>query len=513
MQMEEEKQTEQKQVHGEHDHPPFWLSLKNILFTTHHTDIGIMYLVFSFFFFYLAGATSLLVRYSLTTEGVIGGEAYSSLFTVHGVAMIFLFIIPAWAGFGNFLLPKFIGAIDMYFPKLNALGFWMLIPAAILILAGMPNVGWTGYTPLSVNEAGYGVDLWIVGLHLLGTSSIIGALNFIVTTVKMRGPGVTYRNMPLFAWANLTTSFLQLLATPVLAMALTLLLIDRNFVTGFFRPELGGDPLLWQHLFWFYSHPAVYIMVLPAMGLISMIIPALARNKIFGYNSIAVSTALIGTLGFGVWAHHMWTTGLSVTARIPFMFMTMAIAVPSGVKVFNWLATLYKGKIKLNTPMLFSLSFVLSFIIQGVEGVFLAVIPLDYALADTYFVVSHLHFVLFGASAQAAFAAMYYYFPYITGRKYNETLGQAHFLITTVGLYSMYTAFMFLGLGGMPRRVFNYLPEFFTLNVISTVGGLIIGLGSLLFLYNMIKSWYDGPRVTNVDDPWELKKYNLKEWP
>ena len=223
MQMEEEKQTEQKQVHGEHDHPPFWLSMKNILFTTHHTDIGIMYLVFSFFFFYLAGATSLLVRYSLTTEGVIGGEAYSSLFTVHGVAMIFLFIIPAWAGFGNFLLPKYIGAKDMYFPKLNALGFWMLIPAAILILAGMPNVGWTGYTPLSVNEAGYGVDLWIVGLHLLGTSSIIGALNFIVTTVKMRGPGVTYRNMPLFAWANLTTSFLQLLATPVLAMALTLL--------------------------------------------------------------------------------------------------------------------------------------------------------------------------------------------------------------------------------------------------------------------------------------------------
>ena len=401
----------------------------------------------------------------------------------------------------------------MYFPILNGLGFWMLPPAGFLIWAGMPNVGWTAYAPLSVFVEGWGMDMTILGLHLLGTSSIIGALNFIVTIMKMRAPSVTYRNMPLIVWTQLTTAFLQALATPVLAMALTLLLLDRNLGTGFFNPALGGDPIMWQHLFWFYSHPAVYIMVLPGMGLVSQILPAMSRREIFGYSSIAVSTALIGFLGFGVWAHHMWTSGLSITARVPFMFMTMAIAIPSGVKIFNWVATLYGGKLKLSTPMLFSLSFILCFIIQGVEGVFLANIPLDYQLQDTYYVVSHLHYVLFGVSAQAVFAGIYYYFPYMTGRKYNEMLGQLHFALTTVGVYILFTAMLFLGLEGMPRRYYQYLPEFFTLNVAASFGAVLIAFGALVFLYNMLTSWYNGPAVENKEDPWKLADYGMKEWP
>ena len=502
-----------KEATAQKEHKNFYSSWKTILTTTHHTDIGVMYLVFSLFFFFMGGFASLLVRYGLTRGGSIAPEAYSSLFTIHGVSMIFLFVIPAWAGFGNYLVPKYIGAKDMYFPKLNALGFWLLPPAGFLIWAGMPNVGWTAYAPLSVYAAGWGMDMTILGLHLLGTSSIIGGLNFIVTIMKMRAPGVTYRNMPLMVWTQLTTSFLQVLATPVLAMALTLLLLDRNLGTGFFNPALGGDPIMWQHLFWFYSHPAVYIMVLPGMGLISQILPSMSRQRIFGYSSIAVSTALIGFLGFGVWAHHMWTTGLSITARVPFMFVTMAIAIPSGVKIFNWIATLYGGKIKLSTPMLFSLSFILSFIIQGVEGVFLANIPLDYQLQDTYYVVSHLHYVLFGVSAQAVFAGIYYYFPYMTGRKYNETLGQLHFALTTVGMYTLFTAMLFLGLAGAPRRYYQYLPEFFNLNVAASFGAILIAFGALVFLYNILSSWYRGPLVENQEDPWKLADYGLKEWP
>jgi heme/copper-type cytochrome/quinol oxidase subunit 1 len=495
------------------EHAPFYSSWKSVLFTTHHTDIGILYLTFAFFFFFLGGASSLIIRYALISEGAISPEAYAGAFTLHGVSMLFLFIIPAWAGFGNWLVPKYIGAKDMYFPKLNALGFWLLPPAGLLIYLGMPNVGWTMYAPLSVYSAGWGMDLTILGLHLIGTSSIIGAINFIVTIMKMKAPSVTYRNMPLMVWTQFTTAFLQVLATPVLAMVLTLLLLDRNLGTGFFRPELGGDPLLWQHLFWFYSHPAVYIFVLPAMGLVSQILPSMSRQKIFGYSSIAVSTALIGFLGFGVWAHHMWVSGISLSARIPFMFMTMAIAVPSGVKIFNWIATMYGGKLRFSTPMLFCLSFILSFIFQGVSGVFLANISLDYNLHETYFVVSHLHYVLFGASAQAAFAGMYYFFPYMTGRKYNETLGMAHFLLTTVGLYTLFTAMLFVGLEGMVRRSYTVLPEYFTLNVAATFGAVLIAVGALIFGYNMLSSWYRGPPVANKEDPWTLSKYGLREWP
>jgi len=508
------KEVRKSEEDGGHKHPPFYASWKKILLTTHHTDIAMMYIVLSFFFFILAGVAALYIRYGLTRENTVGASAFSSLFTVHGLSMIFLWILPIWVGFGNYLVPKYIGAKDLYYPKLNAIGFWLLIPAGALIWLGMPNTGWTAYAPLTIlgPDAGIGVDMLILGLHLIGTSSIIGAFNFIVTIFKMRKPGITFRNMPLFVWANLTTSFLVALATPVLAMALTLLLLDRNFGTGFFNPNLGGDPILWQHLFWFYSHPAVYIMVLPAMGAISMILPSLSRRKIFGYTSIAVSTALIGILGFGVWTHHMFTTNLSLTAKLPFMFMTLVIAIPSGVKVFNWLATLYGGRIKMNTPMLFSLSFILAFIIQGVEGVFLGTIPIDFLLQDTYFVVSHLHFVLFGAATQGVFAAMYYYFPYMTGRKYSEGLGLAHFVITTVGLYMLYTSFLVLGMQGMPRRVFTYLAEYVPMNIIATFGGILLGIGTLLFVYNMLKSWYNGKRVKNEEDPWGLAKYDLKEW-
>jgi len=499
--------------HSQEEHPSLYSSWRRILTSTHHTDIGHLYLVATLFFFFLGGIAALWMRTELTRPtGLITSAAYNSLFTMHGTNMIFLWIIPAFAAFANYFLPKYIGANDMYYPKLNALSFWLLPVSAALMWLGMPNVGWTGYAPLSVFEPSIGIDMWILGLHVIGISSMIGAFNFIVTVVKLRKPGVTYSNMSLFVWSVMSTSFLVIAATPVLSMALALLLLDRNLGTSFFVPEAGGDPILWQHLFWFYSHPAVYIMILPGMGLVSVILANLARKEIYGYKSMAVAMAGIGIVGFGVWAHHMFTTGMSISARLPFMFMTMIVAVPSGIKVFNWLATLYGGSLKLNTPMWFSISFVASFIVAGVTGVFLASIPVDYALQDTYWVVSHLHFMLLASSTQAVFASIYYYYPYLVKRMYNESFGKLHLLLTNVGVYTMLLSMAGLGLSGMPRRVFDYYPEFLPLNIAATVGGFLIGIGSLLFLYNIINSWYNGEQIT-TNDPWDLEKYNMQEFP
>lgn len=488
------------------------ISLKRILTTTHHTDIGILYLTFTLFNFFLAGVAALLVRAELAAPGrtIMGPAIYNKLFTVHGTIMIFLWIIPAFVGFGNWLIPKYIGAHDMYYPKLNALGFWLLVAGSTLIWFGMPNVGWTAYAPLSISEPEVGVDMMILGLHTVGTSSIIGALNFIVTIAKLRKPAITYRNMPLFVWSVLTTSFLVAFGTPVLASALTMLLLDRNLGTTFFLGH-GGDPLLWQHLFWFYSHPAVYIMILPGFGLLSEIIPRLARKTIYGYTSMAFSLAAIGFLGFTVWAHHMFTTGMSIEAKLPFMLMTLVIAVPSGIKVFNWIATLYGGRLKLNTAMWFALSAVATFIIAGITGVYTASIPVDFLLQDTYWVVAHLHFMLFGVSTQAVYAAFYYYFPYMTGKMMSERLGKVHLLLTVVGLWLLYGFQLILGEKGMRRRIYDYPADLMPLNLLATIGGFIVAAGAFVFLVNLMRSWIRGKDAS--PDPWDLAKYGLREFP
>ena len=486
----------------EKERPAFYSSLKGILTTTHHTDIGILYIATSFFFFILGGVAAMLMRTQLTepNNSVVTPATYSSLFTTHGTTMIFFWVIPCFAGFANYLIPKLIGARDMYFPRLNALSYWLFPFAGAFLWIGMPDAGWTGYAPLSVISQGYGIDLWIMSLVLVGTASILGAINFIVTIYKLRAPGVMFRNMSLFVWSMLVTAFLIVGATPVLSAALLMLLFDRNLGTGFFLPKLGGDVLMWQHLFWFFGHPEVYIMVLPGMGLISEIIPRLAHKKIFGYGAIAGSSIMIGVFGFGVWAHHMFTTGLSIAARIPFMLMTLAVAVPSGIKVFNWIGTMWGGRISLKVPMKFAISFIATFFVAGATGVFQASIPVDYLLQDTYWVVGHLHFMLFGASTQAIFAALYFYFPYMTGRLYNEKWGNVHFVLTQIGLYLLFTMMLLLGLQGMPRRWYTFGAEYALPNLFASIGGFMIGAGVLVLIANLIVSWLRGPRVSG--DPW-----------
>ena len=487
--------------------------LKRWLTTTDHKEIGILYIVTSFSFFVLGGVMALVMRTNLAYPGstIVDLGTYNRLFSTHGTAMIFLFIIPVLTGFSNYFVPLLIGAKDMAYPRINALGYWMIPPAGALILIGNAPVGWTGYVPLSIQESA-SVNFWLVGLIMIGTSSIVGSVNFLVTIFKLRAPGVTFKNLSLFVWSVLTTQFMVLMATPVLAAALTMVLADRLLHTCFFSTlaacsgAAAGDPILYQHLFWFYSHPAVYIMILPSMGMISEVIPVMSRKPIFGYKAIAYSTVAIGLLGFTVWVHHMFTTGIDIWVRVPFMIATVTIAVPSGVKVFNWLATMWGGKILLKTPMLFAIGFLSMFVIGGISGGFQASIPVDYQLQDTYFVVAHLHYVLFGGSVLGLFAGTYFWYPRMTGRMYNETWGKIHFVLTLVGLNLVFFTMHFLGLMGMPRRYADYSvllpfqPLLLPLNQLATVGAFILAFGQLPFFYNMIKSRWVGPVVT--DDPW-----------
>src|SRR3989442_12019694 len=501
--------------------------LKRWLTTTDHKEIGILYIVTSFSFFVLGGVMALVMRTNLAYPGstIVDLGTYNRLFSTHGTAMIFLFIIPVLTGFSNYFVPLLIGAPDMAYPRINALGYWMIPPAGTLILLGSAPVGWTGYVPLSLQQgpASFldrishvlqydGINFWLVGLIMIGTSSIVGSVNFLVTIFKLRAPGVTFKNLSLFVWSVLTTQFMVLMATPVLAAALTMVLADRLLHTCFFSTlaacsgAAAGDPILYQHLFWFYSHPAVYIMILPSMGMISEVIPVMSRKPIFGYKAIAYSTVAIGLLGFTVWVHHMFTTGIDISVRIPFMIATVTIAVPSGVKVFNWLATMWGGKILLKTPMLFAIGFLSMFVIGGISGVFQASIPVDYQLQDTYFVVAHLHYVLFGGSVLGLFAGTYFWYPRMTGRMYNETWGKIHFVLTLVGLNLVFFTMHFLGVMGMPRRYADYSvllpfqPLLLPLNQLATVGAFILAFGQLPFLYSMIKSRWVGPVVT--EDPW-----------
>ncbi|MEM1964539.1 MAG: cbb3-type cytochrome c oxidase subunit I [Candidatus Caldarchaeum sp.] len=491
---------------------PWYKNVYKILSTTYHAHIGLMYIAASYVFLVVGGVLALLMRWELATPrgGFVDPNTYASLFTIHGTLMIFFWAMPVFAGFANYLLPKMIGAPDMYYPKLNALSFWLFLSGGILLLSSWANIGWTGYTPLSVVTPNPGIDLWILSLHVAGTSSMVGSLNFIITTWRLRRADIGLWRLPLFVWSIVVTAFIIIFAVPVIAFALTLLLLDRNLGTGFYLPSAGGDTILWQHLFWFFGHPEVYILVLPAMGVVSELIPRLVKKPIVGYRMIALSSVLIAVLGFGVWAHHMFTTGLSPLTLAPFMLMTMSVAIPSGIKVVNWEATLWGGKIRFNTPTLFSLSFVATFIVGGITGVFQASIPVDWHLQDTYWVVGHMHFILFGAISQAAFAATYYYFPYLTKRMYSETLGKIHFATANIGQYLVFMSMMVLGLMGMPRRYYAYVEEFQPLHIIATVGAIIIGMGTAIFLVNILMSWKFGPKAS--EDPWEANKNNMPDF-
>src|SRR2546425_6795333 len=500
------------------------------LTTTNHREIGILYIVTSFSFFVAAGVMAVLMRTSLAypCASIVDLGTYNRLFSTHGTLMIFLFIIPVLTGFSNYFVPLLIGAPDMAYPRINALGYWMIPPAGTLILLGSAPVGWTGYVPLSLQQgpASFldrisqvlqydGINFWLVGLIIIGTSSIIASVNFLVTIFKLRAPGVTFKNLSLFVWSVLTTQFMVLMATPVLASTLTMVLADRLLHTCFFSTFSActsttggalGDPILYQHLFWFYSHPAVYIMILPSMGMISEVIPVMSRKPIFGYKAIAYSTVAIGLLGFTVWVHHMFTTGIDISVRVPFMIATVTIAVPSGVKVFNWLATMWGGKILLKTPMLFAIGFLSMFVIGGGHGGVHGPVPPGAQPPGPDFLLAHLHYVLFGGSVLGLFAGTYFWYPRITGRMYDERLGKIHFWLTLVGLNLVFFTMHFLGLMGMPRRYASYdvllpfQPLLLPLNQLATVGAFILAFGQLPFLYNMIKSRWVGTVVT--EDPW-----------
>jgi cytochrome c oxidase subunit I len=476
-------------------------------FSTDHKVIGIQYLVTSFVFYLIGGVLAELVRTELATPQVdfVSRETYNSLFTIHATIMIFLWIIPTLTGgFGNFLIPLMIGARDMAFPKLNAIAFWMIPPAGILLMCsffvGPASAGWTSYPPLSLTVNKAGEAIWIAGVIILGTSSIMAGLNFVVTILKMRIPSMPIKKMPLFCWAMLATSALQLTATPVLTGAMILLAFDLLVGTAFFNPTGGGDPIVYQHMFWFYSHPAVYIMILPAFGMISEILPVHARKPIFGYLAIAYSSIAISFLGLIVWAHHMFTSGTPDWLRMFFMIATMVIAVPTGIKVFSWVATIWGGKLRLNSAMLFAIGFVSMFVVGGLSGIMVASVPFDIHVHDTYFIVAHLHYVLFGGSVFGIYAGFYHWFPKITGRMLNETWGKVHFALTFVGFNATFLPMHVLGLQGMNRRVAEYDPRFAGLNLFITIGSYLLAVSTVPFVVNAIWSWSKG-KVAG-DNPW-----------
>lgn len=472
-----------------------------------HKIIGVQYMATSLFFFLVGGALAMLIRWELLTPArdlMATGEAYNTLFTMHGSVMIFLWIIPMFAGFGNYLVPLMLGAKDMAFPWLNAFAFWLIPPAGLLLIlgwfAGPPEAGWTSYPPLSTfYTPGDGQTMWALALHLLGISSILGSINFIVTIKNMRPPGMGYFQMPLLVWAILATSIIAVLATPFLAGALTLLILDRVAGTAFFNPSRGGDVLLWQNIFWFYSHPAVYIMVLPGMGILSEVLSVHSRKPVFGYRMIALSSMAIGLVGFTVWAHHMFTS-LQPELRIPFMITSMIIAVPTGIKIFGWIGTIWGGKIRFTGAMLFALGFLSMFVIGGISGVMLGAIPVDLQLHDTYFVVSHFHFVLFGGSVFAIYAGIYHWFPKITGRMLDERLAKWHFALTYLGFFFTFFPQHLAGMMGMPRRVAVYDPDFQAINILISVSSFLLGASVLILLYNMAVSLVRG-RVAGAN-PW-----------
>ena len=481
------------------------------LTTADHKRIGILYLWTALAFFVIGGFLALLIRTQLATpdESFITRDSYNQLFTIHGTTMIFLVVVPILAGLGNFLVPLMIGAADMAFPRLNALSYWLYLMGGIILMGsffaqgGPSSAGWTGYVPLSdTHTPGDGVDLWILALHILTISSLAGAINFVVTIHNMRTRGMTWMRMPLFVWSIVTYAWLLIAVLPALSAGLTLLLLDRQAGTHFFIPDEGGNAVLYQHVFWFFGHPEVYIMILPAMGIISEVIPVFARKPIFGYKAVAFSTAGIAFFSMVVWAHHMFAVGMPWGLNAFFMVTSMAVAVPTGVKIFNWLATLWRGNVSFDTPMLFALGFIGVFTIGGLSGIFLAAFPVDWQVTDTYYVVAHLHYVLFGGSIFGIFAGLYYWWPKFFGRMLNEPLGKLHFWLFLIGMNLTFMPQHLLGLLGMPRRVYTYhhggLWEAY--NLISTIGSYLMGVGVLVFAVNVVLTTRSGRRAGN--DPW-----------
>jgi len=480
------------------------------LVTVDHKRIGILYMATSGVFFVAGGAMALLIRLQLmqANEHLLTRGSYNEVVTMHGTTMVFLVVVPILAGFANFLVPLMIGARDMAFPKLNALSYWLFLFGGVVLLlsffasGGAAQAGWTSYPPLSEQTPGSGQDLWILALHILSISSLIGAINFIVTIHNMRTAGMSWTRMPLFVWAVETYAILLVLVLPTLSAGLTMLLLDRQAGTHFFVPDEGGNVVLWQHVFWFFGHPEVYIMVLPAFGMISEIIPVFARKPIFGYKAVAFSTIGIAFYSMLVWAHHMFTVGMPDVLNGFFMISSMIIAVPTGVKILNWLATLWRGNLHFDTPMLFALGFVSVFTIGGLSGIFLAAFPIDWQVQDTYYVVAHFHYVLFGGSVLAILAGFSYWWPKFFGRMLNETIGKWSFWFIFIGFNVTFFPQHLIGLLGMPRRVFTYtdtgLVEGY--NLTSTIGSWVMGVGFLLFFWNVLRTRKRGAVAGN--DPW-----------
>ena len=489
-----------------------------LLTTTDHKLIGMMYIVVCFAFFLIGGLMALLMRGELTTPGMqfLSTEQYNQLFTMHGTIMLLMYATPIVIGFANFVLPLQIGAPDVAFPRLNALGFWLFVFGSTIAIAGFitpggaADFGWTAYTPLSdaIHSPGVGSDMWFLGLTVSGLGTILGAVNMVTTVICLRAPGMTMFRMPIFTWNILVTSVLILLVFPLLTAALLGAEVDRQFGANLFDPSNGGA-ILWQHLFWFFGHPEVYIIALPFFGIVSEIFPVFSRKPLFGYSGLVYATLAIAALSVAVWAHHMYVTG---AVLLPFFsFMTFLIAVPTGVKFFNWIGTMWRGHMTFETPMLFSVGFMVTFLFGGLTGVLLASPPIDFQLSDSYFVVAHFHYVLFGTIVFATYAGIYFWFPKMTGRLLDERLGKIHFWLTFIGFHLTFLVQHWLGAEGMPRRYADYLPSdgFTTLNIISTAGAFVLGISTLPFLWNVFRSYRYGEVVT-VDDPWGFG--NSLEW-
>lgn len=494
--------------HDDHDHHGPASGFSRWIFTTNHKDIGTLYMVAALIMFMVGGAMALVIRAELFEPGMqfVDPAFFNQMTTLHALIMVFGAVMPAFAGFANWMIPMMIGAPDMALPRMNNWSFWIL-PFAFTLLAstlfmdgGAPAAGWTLYPPL-VLQGGAHLPFAIFSVHLLGISSIMAAINIIVTVFNMRAPGMTLMKMPLFVWTWVITAFLLIAVMPVFAGAVTMLLTDKFFGTSFFNAAGGGDPVLYQHLFWFFGHPEVYIMILPSFGVISQIIPTFARKPLFGYASMVYATAAIGLLSFIVWAHHQYTVGMPIEGELYFTYATMLIAVPTGVKVFNWISTMWRGAMTFETPMLFAIAFVVLFTMGGFTGIMMAISPADLQYHDTYFIVAHFHYVLVPGAVFSLFAGVYYWLPKWTGHMYDEKLGQLHFWLSTISVNVLFFPQHFLGLAGMPRRIPDYAIQFAEFNAMSSVGAFVFGFSQLIFIWVIIKSVKGGPKAT--DEVWE----------